>query len=119
MVNQYRAGQRVRIEWPNGVLVEGPLTPAACGVGYILRVHDYAYVPDYMGDGRTVTILSEPRPEEPTGLGAVVVASTATNEVRRKWVLNDAWWWHSSGQEPHRWMGLIQPVVQSEGWTES
>jgi hypothetical protein len=70
-VTEYRAGQRVRVEWPNGDAVEGTIM-LAYGVP-ILHVEPAARGPlrlDQRGpdDGRTVTILpSPPSPPPPTG----------------------------------------------------
>jgi hypothetical protein len=76
------------------------------------------------GDNRTVIILSEPRPEEPTGLGAVVEAdSESVPTPRRVWTRITRWWtgdnlWHD-GAYLVKWSDLIDPVVLHEGWTPS
>jgi hypothetical protein len=72
-------------------------------------------------EGATVTVLSEPRPEEPTGLGAVVEAdSESVPTPRRVWTripreTGDNLW--HDGAYLVKWSDLIDPVVLHEGWT--
>lgn len=121
-MSKYRAGQRVRIEWKNGSVVEGVLERDRDGATLSVIVpragaERTMWQPDFE-DGRVVTILSEPRPEEPTGLGAVVEAYEYPGSPLRRWVRteyeNSPWVFpgHSS-----KWANLIDPVVLSQGWT--
>jgi len=131
-VSGYRVGQRVRIEWPEGSAVEGSLTACGCCDGcdepilVIAHVgkadHHFWADPTIDDDGRTVTVLAEPRPDEPTGLGAVVEASSR-NADRRRWVRledeRDPWYWADSlGWECVSWNRLVDPVILSQGWSE-
>ena len=79
------------------------------------------------GGDITLEILLEPRPDEPTGLGAVVeAASTERPDVREKWVrarCERHQWRPEKGYASLNldlyvpWEDLIDPVVLSEGWT--
>lgn len=105
----YKPGQRVRIEWPDGTTVEGVLTSN-------VQVGRTAFMPYEVGhDGRNVTILSEPRPDEPTGLGAVVRASVE-RRVPEPWVREPWGGWVSEDGSRRPWSALIDPVVLHEGW---
>jgi len=101
-MSEYKVGQRVRIEWPDGSAVEGVVQvqrtgPAiSVGAAQFPTWYDLEWVG---GDGRTVTILSEPRPDEPTGLGAVVRATVNGHRIVCNRDHNGVWW-------PHRDMGL-------------
>ena len=126
----YRAGQRVRIEWPepdDGFVMEGRLVlrsmkPGVADESLALDAPDAYYWLSTVPGNCTVTILSEPRPDEPTGLGAVVRAECdgylglwvrqRGAEVAR----NHGWFW-CSGDHHRAWDELINPVVMSEGWT--
>ena len=121
-MSKYRAGQRVRIEWPDGHVLEG-LVQLVNGHPFVrapLGLDKYWLDRDH--EAPTVTTLSEPRPDEPTGLGAVVEASAlpilgGEPVSRRRWVLSEGWTWHAVRMEPRKWTDLIDPVVLSEGWT--
>ena len=113
----YRAGQRVRIEWPSdGSAVEGVLDSNLKLA--ISKLGGYwIYVTSARAAEGTVTVLSEPRPDEPTGLGAVVEASIADWGTRR-WIRTfDGNWATDAPICTVRWSDLIDPVVLSEGWT--
>jgi hypothetical protein len=125
-MSTYRAGQRVRIEWPNGDALEGTLAERpfdglqATLTGPTTRI----WMPIDVVDGRTITILAEPRPEEPTGLGSVVEAACVHDEdFRRTWVRLDEVWVSAGwvGPPPAKdgaddWDSLIDPVVLHAGW---
>jgi hypothetical protein len=124
-VTTYRAGQRVRVEIDGEVLEVFD--------GYALKVRA-----DVDGDawyfkapalGCTVTILSEPRPGEPQGLGAVVQASLA--DKGKSWLFVRVYSDDDSGDykwkvvDPSavlgrsffKWDRFIDPVIKAEGWT--
>lgn len=68
-MTEYRVGQRVRVV----DVQEGPVTRVERGFIYVdgvPRVTDGSHDPKMT---RTITILSEPIPDEPKGIGAVVV----------------------------------------------
>lgn len=110
----YRVGQRVRIEWPDGSAVEGYLQKDACVVRYADRHYCDSVVAER--DGATITVLSEPRPEEPTGLGAVVMVG----ERGRLRVRVQEGKWRDSSLNLYGWEQNPDPVVVlSEGWTSS
>ena len=128
-MSEYKAGQRVRIEWPNGSAVEGVLTTPRYGGSPSVAVpraggETTLWQPGaQVADNRVVTILSEPRPDEPTGLGAVVEASWRDRGrelfVRAR---RDRYQWrpekeYSTTNLYVPWDDLIDPVVLSEGWT--
>lgn len=137
---EYHAGQRVRIEWPDGSAVEGTLVaprdysdPSLGPVVYVPSMSGYT-APEIGGDGRTVTVLSEPpRPEEPTGPWAVVEAAAPWRTARAAFVREPGglWvhflipnerfrppkWQRDKVTEWANWSDLIDPVVLSEGWT--
>jgi hypothetical protein len=114
-VTEYRAGQRVRIEWLDGIgttAIEGPLVVgdmAALRVEYGPDGRDWFYVgSSWWESAATVTILSEPRPEEPTGLGAVVEAEWANGggvspPTKDHWVRlpnpDGGRWWHDGVED--------------------
>lgn len=111
-MTEYRAGQRVRIE-VEGVVLEAMesgalrVTVDVDGESWYLRAPAH---------GVTVTVLSEPRPEEPTGLGAVVEARVGVWGLRR-WLRNFSGLWVTDHPiMPVPWSDLIDPVVLSEGW---
>ena len=129
-MTEYRKGQRVRVEWPNGSAVEGPVVMEPAGgpwVTYGARGRMACIEPSALkAAGATVTVLAEPRPEEPTGLGAVVEAGGIKH-------LNGGGFWialheiwialHEDAREPQGawitrrgWADLIDPVVLHEGW---
>lgn len=62
----YREGQLVRWEWPDGTGCTDTLASGLRGRRFGLEPHQL------IRDGRTVTILAEPKPDEPKGVGAVV-----------------------------------------------
>ena len=68
----------------------------------------------------TIEVLAEPRPDEPTGLGAVVEASSVRHpDNRRKYVHTRTWdglcWSSEKGTVP--WSDLLDPItVLSPGW---
>jgi hypothetical protein len=124
-VSGYRAGQRVRVEHT------GTLSATADGLwicwddlgapGPMLVDSDGKRA--RWIEGATVTVIAEPRPEEPTGLGAVVEAGYK-DHARQKWVSNRG----DSDGPRNRWTSipywgfldwdcLIDPVVLAEGWT--
>lgn len=117
----YRAGQRVRIE------LDGEVLEVFDGFALKVRadVDGCSWYFKAPARGTTVTVLSDPRPDEPPGLGAVVEAGTSTGGDRRQWVripdTIDAFdarrTWIASGMNPREWADLIDPVVLSEGWT--
>lgn len=118
-MTEYRAGQRVRIEWPDGAAIEDVLVARGREwPRYWTRRWHHA-VDDH--DGRTVTILAEPRPEEPTKPGAVVLA-TVHNE---RCVCNrdaDGLWWPQRHARLGEWRNppweqMCDPEVIYEGWT--
>jgi hypothetical protein len=116
-MSKYREGQTVRIVWPNGTLIEGVLNGFVTVTIPPTGFHVYVEDGTYTRDGRVITILSEPRPDEPTGLGAVVKAYEYPGSPLRTWVLTD--WdrpWTCKGRSSH-WSNLIDPVVMDEGWT--
>lgn len=123
---KYRVGQRVRIEWPDGTLVEGLLSSSPSGKPILYTpVWSQCFDPSISGDGRTVTILSEPRPEEPKGLGAVVRARAriGADPPGRVWIRiakggERSVCWRSPdflGPVWATWDNMIDPVVLSEG----
>jgi hypothetical protein len=134
-VTKYRAGQRVRIEWPTGAVLEGPITYIGGTQpenGCVLSIGNAVSVDVPGVDDRVVTVLSEPRPDEPQGLGAVVEARFITasfeDEDRKRYVrrpLNigdagyaiDQFWVSEDGRTYSSWRHLRGPVVLSEGWT--
>lgn len=129
----YRAGQRVRIEWPDDdAAMEGRLI-ARSFTGLVreqlsLAMPDAYYALENLPGDCTVTVMSEPRPDEPTGLGAVVEASAADVAVgarltwvrarteRNEWRPSTEVYCDNSGFY-RAWASLIDPVVLSEGWT--
>ena len=137
-MTEYRAGQRVRIEWPDGSAVEG-IVKVGCGFAggdptpcldvprSTMRIF-LSYSGTKTMDGGNVTVLSEPRPEEPTGLGAVVEAlfhsPEMLGEARQVWVRrvirDDAHlpqqWVSEDGHMYAPWNYLEDPVVLREGW---
>lgn len=128
----YRVGQRVRIEWPDGSAVEGVLRPQRYSDTLSVVVPragggETMWQPGaQMNDGRTVTILSEPRPEEPTGLGSVVEARVRVGVLPFLFVRvspeSGEYVWRVVdprsvlGNSFYMWSTLIDPVVKSEGW---
>ena len=119
----YRAGQRVRIE------IEGMLrTTEDIGSppgGLVFQADDGWPTPfrfvdgDFAGIARNgiITVLSEPRPEEPTGLGAVVEAAIGDWEPRR-WLRTFTGHWATNAPIVDvPWADLLDPVVLSQGWT--
>jgi hypothetical protein len=116
----------VRIEFPNGTAVEGYVMRDLCyvefGFGRALDMIGAEMDPEPIRP--VITVLAEPRPEEPTGLGAVVEAAYA-DHPRQKWVNNRG----DADGPRNRWTSipywgfldwdcLVDPVVLSEGWTE-
>jgi hypothetical protein len=121
-MNKYREGQLVEITWPNGTSIKGVLSKhlaVQCPpTGYSFYVKD----DDYTRDGRTIVILSEPRPEEPNGLGAVVEAASRTYPRERRIYLRDNMsfnrktvWRSKMGTTS--WDDLHDPVVLCSGWS--
>jgi hypothetical protein len=122
----YREGQRVRIEWPGGSVVEGVLqsqrstdllsvvVPRAGGETTLWQ-------PDAsVADGRTVTILSEPEVPEPTMMGAVVEALSPLTDKRSLYVRRgDGTWWRADAGSTRGWTTpwetMIDRVVLHEG----
>ena len=119
-MTEYRAGQRVRIEWPNGDAVEGILTPRTTGAGYRLTARGGGefWPEDTRVDDRTVTILAGPRPEEPMRLGAVATASNVSGRLVRiePVAAGDAYVWVDRDACCHSWESLRDPVVLHYGW---
>ena len=83
-------------------------------------------VPDYCGDGRTVTVLAEPRPDEPQRIAAVVRADHEARSgltrhtaeiVRFKRERKIHAWWCVDCFAVCGWDDLIDPVILSPGWT--
>jgi hypothetical protein len=128
-MSDYRAGQRIRAEWPDGGAVEGvvewrPANDLVIPVGDIVVGLGALLAKDC-----TVTVLSEPRPEEPTGLGAVVEADCPAKATiprvtgRRRWartsLVGQPWMSSEDGVycDWIAWSDLIDPVVLAEGWT--
>lgn len=119
----YRAGQRVRAEWPDGSAVEG-VCEWRPGNDLVIPVGDIVVgLGALLAKDCTITILAGPRPEEPTGLGAVVEAAYA-DHPRQKWISNRG----DADGPRNRWTSipywgfldwdcLIDPVVLHEGWT--
>ena len=128
-MSEYKVGQRVRIEWPDGTLIEGVLREAEAslspslviprGGSQVLMWQADFGIEGTSRDGRVVTILSEP---EPTGLGAVVRATVNGHRIVCNRDHNGVWW-------PHRDMGLGEwrtppwsamgdPEILFEGWSE-
>jgi hypothetical protein len=121
VMSEYRVGQKVFIEWPDGSSVTGTVGELGGRLfvnfsGNAKRNVDLEWAKE---EGATVTILAEPRPDEPTGLGAVVETYGALTDEREKWVLMDKGRWRGQRSGFYRdWVGLIDPVVLSEGWVE-
>lgn len=122
-MTEYRAGQKVRIEgqsWAiEGILFTGPRERLFVD----MPGDDYEWPIDEWDAGRaTVTVLSEPRPEEPTGLGAVVEAAASGVEgsppdVRATWLRVHGDYWERDNGVGVAWRFLVDPVILSEGWT--
>jgi hypothetical protein len=120
-MSKFREGQTVRITWPNGTIIEGVLNRSLyvdCPPsGYAFYVEEGAYT----RDGRTVVVLSEPRPDEPTGWGAIVEAASKSFPNKRRVYLRDnmsytkIYWRSTLGTTP--WSELVDPVVLCSGWT--
>lgn len=109
-VNDYVAGQRIKVE------VEGKIGRVASG--YIELVPDMGDTWGISLDGSaTITVLAEPRPDEPKGLGAVVEAACVHVEDRQMWIRDQNENWRSQHGSPDDWDSLIDPVVKSHGWT--
>ena len=124
----YRVGQRVRVTWPNGTAVEGTLAPKFdAGLAVLVPAQNGTEWPVWIGDSNgadliaedyaEVTILSEPRPEEPTGLGAVVEASIGRLVRTESCRVGDDRVWVDSNADAYLWIELVDPVVLHEGWT--
>lgn len=62
--------------------------------------------------------LPPPRPEEPTGLGAVVEAMAYTDEVRNFVRREGVRPWVDATGSGHEWPELREVIVRSEGWSE-
>lgn len=123
---EYQAGQRVRIEFPASdalpgkVTVEGVLEiEGATGkpVLYVPGTGGYI-MPELDGQDRIVTVLAEPRPEEPRNLGAVVIAGFEEQCERRVFVHVGAATWYGVGIGLVSWPLLTDPVIEHEGWVQ-
>ena len=118
----YRAGQRVRIEgrsWAiEGILFTGPQERLFVDQ----PGDDYGWPIDEWTRWRanvTVAVLSEPRPDEPTGLGAVVEASLSGFGGRSLWLRTfDGHWACDQWITPVEWYELVDPVIKSDGHVE-
>ena len=85
----YHVGQRVRIEWPDGATAEGTLRADPFYGDPVLFVPGCeGYIdPSMHHDYRTVTVLREPIPDEPTGRLALFEGTNGRIYIR----LNGAW----------------------------
>lgn len=121
---RYREGQKVRIDYTAGGAIEGTVQRQS-GL-YFLVVNGETASTLGMAestDGRTITVLSEPRPDEPTGLGAVVqdgrwkYVRVYSREVLAPYVWRVEDPEAAMGKSFYRWGDLNSPMVLSEGWT--
>lgn len=94
----YREGQLVRWEWPDGTGCTDTLVDVASDlIGRRFRLDPHHLI----RDGRVVTILAAPKPDEPTGLYAVV--RDPEDEDPTPWVRDGVapgrpWWRFAKGQ---------------------
>lgn len=117
----YKVGQRVHVVCDDGTEMIGfvnSVTRAGAHIS-VLSLGRTLWV-STTASGHTITILSEPRPDEPQGLGAVVeaeykdygrqewVSVRGKGESRNRWVCIPYWGFID-------WDMLTDPVVLSEG----
>lgn len=123
-MNRYREGQKVRIDYAKGGAIEGEVQIRS-GVYYLITDGSiYSALGNAEATSeRIITILSEPRPDEPQGLGAVVEAGSPLDGKRYHYVKSprrSGAWWRAGGANDDGfnspWDSLIDPVVLSEGW---
>lgn len=113
-MSEYKSGQRIRIQ-VEGLIraVTGPWIDVQPDSGG----EPWRFKPDA---GSQITVLSEPGPIEPTGLGAVVEAG-----LSHKWGMPDRYKFvrHGYGRDQwcrvgglyHCWEELTDPVILSDG----
>lgn len=126
-MSEYKAGQEVRVtirgilerseHYPtNGLQIVGR---KGHKIGFLDGFGEtYEYV-----DAGDVEILAQPKPAEPTGLGAVVraVATSAPKAdawlwTRAPYYLSDGKPWTSAHMDPRSWDGLTDVEILSEGY---
>lgn len=123
-MSKYKVGQRVRVEYANGTVLEGVLAPGRSGGRFSISVGWTNPVPvPIASEASAITILAEPRPEEPKGLGAVVEAGInhnygPTDPYREIWVRTKYDWVQCNGTLRANWVDLADPIVKHEGWSE-
>ena len=121
-----RPGQRVRLT------IEGTVERTPLGSLSITTCSDFYLILAYgEGDGQTIArwitesghrieVLAEPRPDEPTGLGAVVEAAGlrwVRVETRPDLGRLGYWWTPNAAINSERWDGIPDPItVLSPGW---
>lgn len=141
--NRFKAGQKVRAEWHNGSgAIEGMLVEdSTYAGGLVLRMHPWRSggsqhicpmsIAGLLELG-TVTVLAEPRPEEPTGLGAVVRArfGDSFDEGLRERMGRTVWvrrvgqkksqpaWVTHDGNYYSEWDRLTDIEILQQGWSE-
>ena len=117
-MTEYKVGQRVRVEvegivsWAKSHHPDVQVKPINGGDPLLFE----------MDGSAEITVLSEPRPDEPKGLGAVVEAGSPYDGQRYPYVRTpgrvggDDRWYRATGM-CSMWESLIDPVVLREGWT--
>ena len=117
MTTPYRAGQRVRVEWPDGSAAEGVVEWSNAN-GWAMPLGDIYVGLDALAAKPTrITVLAESRPAEPVGLGAVVHDGAGVLHVR---IWDAPYPWVPVGPPiaPSKWEQLPLPItIRSEGWT--
>ena len=127
---EFRAGQRIRLE--NEGTLKDALTSSSKGLaihwdgadgeGPLLAYENGQRVA--WAQQATITVLAEPRPEEPTGLGAVVEAGyEGVGDRRYMWVHIGYGQWVDKGTGgdlgvASRWDELLDPNVIHVGVSE-
>lgn len=118
MTHEFKVGQRVRVDG-SGRAIEGMIISEPPPVRTLwVDVESHVFPMGRMQKVGTITILSQPRPEEPKGLGAVVEAHVAKNPDRRQFIriVGDVNLWQAPSGWLFDWDELIDPVVLSEGY---
>lgn len=115
-----RVGQRVRVTR----VVEGEVSEVHQDA-FRITMDDkvWWWFTDSRGSASlTVEVLAEPRPPEPTGLGAVVRDANGTAWVRASGWATDLPWvarpLNDRIPRLRKWADIPDPVVLSEGWAE-
>ncbi len=95
--DQLRTGQRIRVSWDTEITeING--TPSR-GRSYVCINRDDTPIDndgDLLPAECNIEILSEPTPDEPTGLGAVVKLGDGTNAVMVSQIERNRWTWQGA-----------------------